>query len=485
MTYIQILTQNYTLILVLNIFLSIIILSLERKNPTSALAWLFFMALLPGIGFMFYLLLSQNISKRKIFYYTLEESTTYNTLLEKQLIAFSQNKFQFNDPDLKQYSDMIIFHNRLSNSFYTQNNQIIIYTNGKKKFDALLEAIHNAKKHIHLQYYIVKNDNLSQKIFDACRLKAMEGVEVRFLIDSIGGRKIPRRAIKELEASGCEISFFFPSHIKIFNTKANYRNHRKIAVIDGEIGFIGGFNIGDEYLGYKKKFGKWRDTHLRIVGAAVMSLQIRFLLDWRTASKNEVENSSKYVNIPKISKGHAGIQIVDSGPDNINEQIKQGYLKMIYGAKKYIYIQTPYFVPDESIMDALKIAASSGVNVHIMFPNKPDHIFVYWATYSFIGELLNYGVKASIYDDGFIHTKTIVVDDLLASVGTCNFDIRSFKLNFEVNAFIYDKATTVKLRNIFEDDILVSKAFTKTIYAERSFIIKVKESISRLFSPVL
>lgn len=484
-TYLEVFSLDYATIIFFNVLLSIITISLERKNPRSALAWLFFMTLFPGIGFIFYLLLSQNIAKRKIFKYTREETAAYVSVLEFQRKAFESGSFLFNDPDIKKYSDIILFHNKLSESFYTQNNDIRIFTSGKTKFDALIEDIKSATKHVHLQYYIVKNDALSHRIFKICEIKASEGVEVRLLIDHVGGRSIPNRTIKRLKDKGCHVTFFFPSRLKFFNMKANYRNHRKIAVIDGRIAYVGGFNIGDEYLGFKKYFGKWRDTHLRLTGDAVAPLQMRFLLDWRTASNEVLETMTHYINPIDNHHGHAGIQIVSSGPDNINEQIKQGYIKMINCARKYIYIQTPYFIPDESILEALKIAASSGVDVRIMFPNKPDHIFVYWATYSFIGELLQYGVKAYIYDDGFLHTKGIVVDDILSSVGTCNFDIRSFKLNFEVNAFIYETKTSTELRTIFDKDIHVSRELTLEDYENRAFHIRVREAISRLFSPVL
>ncbi len=484
-TYIQVFTQDYATILLINILLSIAVISLERKNPTSALAWLFFMTLLPGIGFFFYILLSQNIAKNKIFKYTKEESAVYASVLEQQRRAFKTDSFQFKDVRIKEYIDNILFHNKLSESFYTQNNNIKIYTKGKEKFDELIHEMEAAKDHIHLQYYIVKNDTLSNTIFDVCSAKAKEGVKVRLLFDSVGSRSIPKKTVKRLRKDGCQVTFFFPSKLKYFNMKANYRNHRKIAVIDGDIGYVGGFNIGDEYLGYKKKFGKWRDTHLRITGDAVLSLQIRFLLDWRMAAKEHIGMSPRYLHTTDDDHGSCGVQIVSCGPDSINQQIKQGYIKMINDAKDYIYIQTPYFVPDESTLEALKLAAVSGVDVRIMFPNKPDHIFVYWATYSFVGELLNYGAKAYIYNDGFIHTKGIVVDDMLSSYGTCNFDIRSFRLNFEVNAFIYDEKVSTALCNTFEDDILLSKELTLEDYKKRSLVIKAKEAVSRLFSPVL
>lgn len=483
--YLQIFGQNYGTILVVNIILSLVIILIERRNPTSALAWLFFMTLLPGVGFFFYLLLSQNYTRRRLFKYTKEESTVYYGALEEQRRAFTEGSYLFNDDTVNAYMDSVLFHNTLSESFYTQNNAVKIYTNGREKFRDLIADMEGAKDHIHLLYYIVKNDALSCEIFELCKAKAREGVTVRILMDHVGSRHVNRRAVRSLEAAGCEITFFFPSRLKFFNPRANYRNHRKIAVIDGDVGYVGGFNIGDEYLGYKKKFGKWRDTHLRITGDAVIPLQIRFLLDWRTTSGTHVEMTHNLVHESRYETGTCGMQIVSSGPENVNQQIKQGYIKMINSAKQYIYIQTPYFVPDESIMEALKIACASGVDVRVMFPNKPDHIFVYWATYSFVGELLQYGAKAYIYDDGFIHSKGIIVDDFLASYGTCNFDIRSFKLNFEVNAFIYDSTTACKLRATFDEDIRLSRPLTYKAYEARSPFIKVKEAISRLFSPVL
>lgn len=484
-TYLQIFGQNYTTILGLNLIFSISIILFERRNPTSALAWLFFMTLLPGIGFFFYLLLSQNYTRRRLFKYTKEESHIYYNALDEQRQIFKEGVYTFNEARTSQYMDSILFHNKLSESLFTQNNAIKIYTSGRDKFNDLMNDMQNASNHIHLLYYIVKNDAISNEIFEICKAKAKEGITVRLLLDHVGSRNVPKKIIKSLKASGCEVAYFFPSYLKYFNPRTNYRNHRKIAVIDGDYGYVGGFNIGDEYLGYKKRFGKWRDTHLRICGDAVISLQIRFLLDWRLASKQIVPMDTTYIHeAPKVT-GTSGMQIVSSGPEDVNQQIKQGYIKMINSAKDYIYIQTPYFVPDESIIEALKIAAVSGVKVSIMFPNKPDHIFVYWATYSFVGELLQYGAKAYIYDDGFIHSKGIIVDDFLASFGTCNFDIRSFKLNFEVNAFIYDRSTAYQLRTIFENDIKVSRELTLNDYMERSLFIKIKESFSRLFSPVL
>jgi len=274
----------------------------------------------------------------------------------------------------------------------------------------------------------------------------------------------------------------------MLDLRGNYRNHRKIVVIDGVTGFVGGFNIGNEYLGLEKKMGYWRDTHLKIVGSAAYELQHRFLLDWRASSNEELLIDDTKLNhyFPTISqKSGAGIQIVSSGPDNINQQIKQGFLRMINTAEDYILIQSPYFVPDESILEALKIALLSGIDVRIMIPNKPDHIFIYWVTLAYVGELIEYGAKIFIYENGFLHAKTIVVDDSVCSVGSCNFDIRSFRLNFETNAFIYDRKVAIHLKNIFVEDIKKCTYYNKELYRNRSRRVKIKESISRLFSPLL
>ena len=278
---------------------------------------------------------------------------------------------------------------------------------------------------------------------------------------------------------------FFPSRFPIINYRINYRNHRKLVIIDGKIGYIGGFNVGDEYLGKNKKFGYWRDTHLRIIGSSVHAIQTRFILDWNQASdRNDIAYSPEL--FPKTeSNGDISLQIVSSGPDSEWEHIKYGYIKMISYARESIFIQTPYFIPDASLLDALRIASLTGKDVRIMIPNKPDHPFVYWATYFYVGEMLNAGARVYIYDNGFIHAKTIIVDGKLASVGTANIDVRSFKLNFEVNAFLYDEGISTSLTDSFDKDMDVSRELTLEAYQQRSLKIRFKESISRLLSPIL
>ncbi|PTG82872.1 cardiolipin synthase, partial [Staphylococcus chromogenes] len=338
-----------------------------------------------------------------------------------------------------------------------------------------------------IQYYIFRKDTLGKSIIDLLEEKLDEGLEVKMLYDDIGSKSLSLRDLKDFKRKGGLAEAFFPSKLPLINFRMNNRNHRKIVVIDGKIGYVGGFNVGNEYLGLSKKFGPWRDTHLRIEGAAVHALQLRFILDWNSqSSRHDIENQPKY--FPKVEIGNTenvGVQIASSGPDEFWEQIKYGYLKMINMAKKDIYIQTPYFVPDQSFIDALQIAALGGVNVHLMIPCKPDHPFVYWATYKNAATLLDVGAKVYLYEDGFLHAKTLTIDDEITSVGTTNMDNRSFALNFEVNAFVYDKNIAKQVRESFEEDLKVCTELTKERYAERSLWIKFKESISQLLSPIL
>lgn len=474
-----------TVILVSNIALAIALIFLERRDPTSTWAWLLVLFFIPIFGFFIYLLLGRQLTEKHLFRWEGRNKIGIDQLIDYQIDAIEQGTFDFRLDDAAHYQDMIYLHLRNNHAVLTQDNDVQVFNDGAAKFDALIHDLEQAKDHIHFQYYILRLDNLGKRIYEVLIRKAKQGVKVRVLFDDIGSRGLRKKHLKELVAHGGEVEAFFPAVLPLINPRLNYRNHRKIVVIDGRIGYVGGFNVGDEYLGLNKRFGYWRDTHLRIEGSAVHPLQTRFILDWNQASeKNDIEYAERYFPaIPR--KGSVGMQIVSSGPDEQWEQIKDGYLKMIFIAKKYIYIQTPYFIPDVSFLDALRIACLSGIDVRIMIPNKPDHMFVYWATYCNVGLLLKAGAKVYIYENGFLHTKQIVVDDELSTVGTANIDVRSFKLNFEINAFIYDREKSHELAELFEQDMLLSTELTYEMYLERSRMIKIKESISRLLSPIL
>ncbi|HWQ80136.1 MAG TPA: cardiolipin synthase [Anaerovoracaceae bacterium] len=468
----------------INFIIALTIIFLERKNPSATLAWIMILFLVPVVGIIFYFLLSQNIARQKIFRMSQSEEAFINAALNEQVNAIKNGKFIFSNPESKKWHDMIRLHQTYSEAFLTQDNKITVLTDGRHKFDSLLKDLNGAQQSINIMYFILKNDTMGRLLINVLTQKAREGIEVRLLIDAMGSREISDKTLETFKQAGGRYAFFFPPMFKYLNLKLNYRNHRKLVVIDGVIGYLGGFNVGNEYVGQKKKFGFWRDTHLRLLGSCVQDMNARFFLDWRFASKEPVDISRVYYGEP-YQAGSTAIQIVSCGPDSLKEEIKHGYLKMIASAKKNIYIQTPYFVPDASILEALKMAVFSGVDVRIMIPCMPDHMFVYWATYSYVGILLDLGAKIYIYDEGFLHAKTICVDGEVASIGSANFDIRSFRLNFEANAFIYDASEVYKLEAIFETDMMKSHELTRHLYRNRPMIIKFKESVSRLLSDLL
>ncbi|SFS56239.1 cardiolipin synthase [Paenibacillus sp. BC26] len=475
----------FTYLMVVNIPLAIAVIFMERRNVGVTWAWLMVLLFLPAVGFVVYLVLGQNLSKKKIYKLNKRTKETMNAMIENQRREFRDNQVVFNDAAAANYADMIYMNLTSGFALYTQNNKVEIYTDGNDKFGALFDDIERASSHIHLMYYIVQNDKLGNRLLDVLASKAKQGVKVRFLVDDIGCSLLPRHFFDRLRAAGGEVAFFFPSKIPYLNIRVNYRNHRKLAIIDGQIGYIGGFNIGDEYLGQDERYGAWRDSHLRITGHAVLQMQAHYMLDWNMASSSPITRDVLELFPPTANTGNAGIQIVSSGPDQTLEQIKNAYIKMINSAKETIFIQTPYFIPDESLLTALKMAVLSGIDVRMMLPSKPDHKMVYWASYSYLGDLLSEGMKCYLYEKGFLHAKTIVVDGHVASVGTANVDIRSFKLNFEVNAILYDTETASQLKRIFEDDMKVCSELTYEAYTQRSTFHRFRESCVRLLSPIL
>ncbi|MCI2255938.1 cardiolipin synthase [Domibacillus sp. PGB-M46] len=469
----------------LNIVLASAIIFMERRDAGATWAWLMVLFFLPLLGFVLYLIFGQNLSRKRLFDWEDKKKIGLEEQISHQKRAIKRGIYPFANPHTKENTKLISMLLSYNDAVLSEDNQVYIYTDGAEKFDSLMNDMRRAKNHIHVQYYIFRNDRLGKEIITLLTEKALAGVEVRVLYDDMGSRTLRRKHFRKLIEAGGVVETFFPSRIPLINLRLNYRNHRKIVVIDGQIGYVGGFNVGDEYLGKDPAFGYWRDTHLRVAGSAVHALQTRFILDWNQASKrHDFMYDERLFPVPATT-GDTAMQIVTSGPDSEWDQIKSGYLQLISTAKKSIYIQTPYFIPDASILDALRIAALSGIDVKIMVPNKPDHPFVYWATYSYAGELLKAGAKIYIYDDGFIHAKTIVVDEKLSSVGTANIDVRSFRLNFEVNAFMYDYETGRQLAKIFRHDMTVCFELTPQLYYQRSPVIKFKESISRLLSPIL
>lgn len=473
------------LILLLNIIFAILIVFFERRSPSATLTWIMVLLFVPLLGFILYIFLGQDLRKKKMFYLKKEEELQIFPLIKQQDEQIHAHQLQLKNQQMSQYCDLVHLHLNSSQSFLSQDNKLEIYVDGKHHFEALLDSLECASRYIHMQYYIIRNDNLGRQVLDLLVKKAREGVEVRLLYDGMGCMRLPRHFFRPLLEAGGQAACFFPPFLPYVNLRINYRNHRKICVIDGQAAYVGGFNIGDEYLGLSE-LGYWRDTHVKIEGSAVTGLELRFFMDWRYAAKDYAPFQEKYFE-KYDTDGDTAVQIVSSGPDSHWASIKDGYLKMISSARQRLYIQTPYFIPDGSILEALKVAALSGVDVRIIIPEKEDHLFVHWASLSYIGELLEAGVSCYTYkkEKGFIHSKMIVMDGLVSTVGTANLDLRSFHLNFEVNAFIYDEDVSSRLEEIFLRDLDDCDELTQEVYQQRSVNVKIKEAFSRLLSPLL
>lgn len=480
--------QNISALLtLLNLLFAAAIVFLERRNVAATWAWVLVLLFLPGLGFVLYLVLGQNhISRRRFYRIKAANRKRLERIVNRQREMFAESRIRFNDPDMEPYRDFMYMNLSSAHAIYSQDNEVDIFAEGETKFNRLLRDIEEAKDHIHIMYFIVRDDKLGRLIINKLTEKAAAGVEVRFLVDHIGSHRLTRRFFQPLIEAGGQAAFFFPSRLGVLNIRVNYRNHRKLAIIDGRIGYVGGFNIGDEYRGRSRRFGFWRDTHIRVRGSAVQQLQARFLMDWNTAAPDRVVIADKrYFPEDGPGPGRIGMQVVSSGPDQDEEQIKNGFIKMIHEAQSFIYMQTPYFVPDDSFLTAIRIAALSGVDVRIMIPSRPDHRIVYWATLAHLGELLQSGVRVFLYTKGFLHAKTIVVDGKISTVGTANIDNRSFRLNFEVNAFLFDSDVSGHLKRLFEEDLRDCIELTPDMYAERPLLHKARESMARLLSPIM
>lgn len=464
----------------------------EKRSIEATFAWIIILSSIPAIGCIMYLIFGRGISKDNMFRIKeKEDKIIKNNILDT---TFKLQNMSGLNPSASENRDMIYALANSNSAHFTSDNDVFIYSKSSEFFDTLLEDLKKAKHYINIQFYIFKDDQIGNDIIDVLLEKADSGVEVRLLYDAVGSRLLSDRTISKLKNSGVKVGAFFPSFLKIVNFNLNYRNHRKIVTIDGKIGFVGGNNVGDEYLGRSQKFGGWRDTHIKLVGDSVKDLDLRFILDWRYTTHEDLDLNKYFkYDYPVIkdesltTSQNVGVQIVSSGPDvGELEEIKYGYIKMIQKAQKYVYIQSPYLILDQTLLETLKIACLSGVDVRIMIPSKPDHPFVYWASYSYAGELLKFGAKIYTYDkNAFLHAKTVVTDDSICSIGTANMDIRSFELNFEVNAFLYSASVAKEQRKIFEEDMKKCKNISLEYYNDRPTIIKFKESISRLLSPLL
>ncbi len=480
----------FIVFILINTLISIITVFADRNRDIAAIwAWLLVLIVFPGFGLIIYLFLGRKISREDIFNLReqakvgLPEYLQTQTMIAKEQLE-QMERLDFHDTKNRRY-EVARMLMQIEQPPLASDNAVEFFTDGHDKFRRLLQDISRAEHHIHIGYYIFRGDQLGKKVVAALEERAREGVKVKVLYDPVGARTLKRSLFKELESYGGQTEPSFGAKFHLLNIRLNYRNHRKIAVIDGKIGYTGGFNIGDDYLGEYEKMGYWRDTHLRITGSAVHQLQARFIIDWNASKRSDlIAYESFYFPIIK-PQGDKEVQIVSSGPDTEEEAIKKGFIKMIHLAKDSIYIQTPYFIPDDALRETIQIALLSGVEIKLMIPNKPDHPFIYQATLSYVEELMNMGAEVYIYDKGFLHAKTIVVDEEIFSVGTANFDIRSFRLNFEVNAFVYDQELAREQIQYFMEDVEDSYLLTPEIVDTYSLWDRFKQQFSRLLSPIL
>jgi cardiolipin synthase len=461
------------------------VLFFERKNPASSLVWVLALLLFPVAGFVFYLFLGSGYRVKKRKKYALKAATDnlYDNHIKRHLNFGHSRVFMEHHQNT---SRLLAYLRNQADGVFTDNNNAEVFTDGGEMFAKLMEDMRNAKSHIHLLFYIFRNDRLGREILSILEQKAAEGVRVRLLYDSVGTMMATDKMFRPLKRAGGRVRAFSPIFSSLSSyLRLNYRNHRKIAVIDGLAGYVGGMNVGDEYRGADPVLTPWRDTHLRLTGSAVWFLQERFFMDWAHSSDEDPHtlDVAKYFPDP-VEAGSMPMQIIAYGPDTHESPIKSGMLSMIYGARKSIYLQTPYFTPDESFADALRIAARSDVDVRLMIPRIGDYWIVQKATLGFVRDLLEAGAKIYMYN-GFIHSKTMVVDGSTATIGSTNITNRSFTLDFEVDAFIHDQTFAQRCEAIFLADCGDSRLLPDDYFAKQGALARGGYNFARMLSPMM
>lgn len=471
---------NATLLLIIEILYLLTVASIvvvvisENRNPIKSVAWIMAVVFLPFIGIIWYATFGQDATKKHVI------SKRMYSKLKRRPLDEMETPVEFNVPD--EHDNLVSLLKNLDYNPLLGGNDVKLFTSGTEKFNYLFYDIERAKEHIHIEYYVLIDDELGHKLQKALIKKASEGVEVRIIYDSFGSRKVEERYFEDFRMAGIEVEPFLKLTWSALTSRLNYRNHRKIVVIDGKIGYVGGMNIADRYI-KGLEWGLWRDTHARIVGKGVQGLQSVFLIDWYFVSQTLI-TSRKY--FPSIeNSGTTPMQIVNSGPLSVANELSYGITQAIYDAKKNIYIQTPYFLPPDGMLNALHAAAIRGVDVRLMMSEKSDIPIVHLASRSYIKNLLKAGVKVCFYTKGFMHSKLIIFDDSLTLIGSANFDARSMEQNFEVEAFIYDSEITGKAIDIFVEDQKSTELQNLKDWIKRPVTKRFIESFLRLFAPLL
>ncbi len=447
----------------------------ENRNPLKSLAWITVLLLLPAGGIILYIFFGRSIKNKRMISRRNKRKLRKSSQME--LIDDSPEKLP---AELRQQIEL---GKSLCDAAYTEGNDIKIFHDGTSKFEALLRDIASATRYIYLQYYIIEDDHLGYRLLEALSKRAAEGVKVRVIYDHIGSLGVKRKFFRQMREAGIEAHPFFKVAFPPFATRINWRNHRKICIIDGQIGYIGGMNVADRYISGGSAFKSWRDCHMRVCGPAVASLQYSFAVDWSFMGQPLLDDIVE--TKPSTAPDAAGLQLITSGPTSEWSNVAMLMLKAIANAKKRVYIQTPYFLPTESLLRTLQAAALARIDVRVMVPRRSDSLILTYATNSYIFECLRAGIKIYLFDGGMLHSKTLVIDDTVSAIGSANIDFRSFEHNFESTMFIYSTKANANLRRQFLDDQSHSERVNPTIWRNRSKVQKAKESIVRLLSPIL
>jgi len=457
---------------------------LQNRNPSATLSWVLVLVLLPYLGLVLYFFFGQRLRKRWIFKrLKIRELVKIRQVSESQLKAL-QDVDDIKDRQVLDNLKLIRLLLKENSSFLSVNNSVEIYHKGTDVFRQLYLDLEKAESFIHIQYYLFEDGEVANRIQQILLDRLKNGVEISFMVDGIGSRTLSNEYIETLRKAGAEVHVFRPVRFPRLTSKINYRNHRKILVIDGVIGYTGGINIADKYIYGDGELGFWRDTHIRIYGDAVKMLEAVFLVDRYFVTNKFEKAPAKY--FPSIHfTGDTYIQIANSGPESSTQNILNAYFTAICSAKKSICITTPYFVPNESILMALKTAAASGVDVRIILPGRIDSRLVQYSSRSYISDLLSANIHVYFYETGFVHAKIMVIDDHLSVVGSANFDYRSFYHNFEISALIYNREVNQELRQQFKKDKQQCRRIHQAQWRKRSLLDKLKESVSRLTSPLI
>ena len=456
---------------------AIIHVLLDNRQPAKTMAWILVLAFMPFVGIIFYIFFGQNTRKERHI-----SDRSMDQLTKRSMLRFVEQENLHLPANNKPLMNLFTNQNW---AFPFKDNRVDIFTDGYEFICSLLYNIGKAQHHIHLDTYIFEDDALGYLVADALIDKAEQGVEIRVIYDDVGCWKVKDSFFERMRDAGIDVHAFMPVRFPAFTSKVNYRNHRKLCVIDGKVGFIGGMNIAKRYV---KGTGKqpWRDTHLRIEGGGVYALQRAFLIDWYFVDRTLITNRVYYPPVDIHINNSCLVQVVTSSPIAPWPDIMQGYVRILLQAQKYVYMETPYFLPTEPVLFAMRTAALAGVDIRLMIPRKADAKLVEWASRSYVMEAIEAGVKVYLYMGGFNHSKLLVSDDNLCTVGSTNIDFRSFENNFEANAFFYDEEMAQRIKAIYLKDesqsILVDDV---SYFVKRPFMKRLFESIVRLLSPLL